>query len=185
MSDLEVNIEDKVVVWAKRHKFLTPKVKFVEAGYPDRLFISPSGHTIFMEFKRPGEVPSAIQEHRINELQKRGIPATWCDSVHEGIGILKVALETILGAPSLSEEGDSPAVVTGVSRALFGSGPREDLYRPGGFQDTEGEKTISKATDYRPPASGLEGVARRDKEVVRLLRPDAYNPTWGREGPKS
>lgn len=90
---LEVDIEDKVVKWAQKHKFLTPKVKFMEAGYPDRMFVSPQGHTIFIEFKRPGQKPTPIQEHRLNELQKRGIPATWCDSVLEAITILQSALE--------------------------------------------------------------------------------------------
>lgn len=90
---LEVQIEDKVMKWAKREGFLTPKVKFVESGYPDRLFISPFGHTIFIEFKKPGEFPTPIQLHRIEQLTKRGVPALWVDSVLEGINVLKAALE--------------------------------------------------------------------------------------------
>lgn len=182
---LEVDIEDAVVKWAKKRKFLTPKVKFVEAGYPDRLFVSPYGHTIFIEFKKPGEQPSAIQNHRLEELRKRGIPATWCDSVHEAIGILNAALETSLGAPPISEEGDKASIISGVRRAVSGPGPREDEYRPGVLQNTEGERSCYKDAHNSPSEASPQDVAGRDKEVVRLLRPSIYNPTWGREGPKS
>lgn len=182
---LEVDIEDKVVTWAKKHKFLTPKVKFVEAGYPDRLFVSPYGHTIFIEFKKPGEQPSAIQYHRLDELRKRGVPATWCDSVHEAIGILNTALETALGAPPLPEPSDKTTTQSGVRRAILGPGSREDEHSSSSLQNTEGEKSIPKDPDNCPSEARPKDVAGRDKEVVRLLRPSVYNPTWGREGPKS
>lgn len=184
MSGLEVDIEDKVVAWAKKHKFLTPKVKFVEAGYPDRLFISPYGHTIFIEFKKPGEEPTPIQAHRLTELTKRGVPATWCDNVIEAIRILEASLETAVGAPSVSEEGNTASIKSGVSGALSGSRPGEDLNCPSRIQDPEGKEAQQKDADHSPPETSPQGMARRDQEVVRLLRPDAYNPTWGREGHK-
>lgn len=184
-SKLEVDIEDAVVTWAKKRKFLTPKVKFVEAGYPDRLFVSPYGHTIFIEFKKPGEEPSPIQYHRLEELRKRGVPATWCDNVHEAIGILNAALETVLGTPPVSDEGDKASLVTGVSGALSGSRPGEDQYGSSRIQDPSYEKLSEEDANNRPQASSTEDVARRTGEVVRLLRPNAYNPTWGPKGPKS
>jgi len=129
---LEVNIEDRVVTWAKREGFLTPKVKFVEAGYPDRLFISPFGHTIFMEFKRPGEVPTPIQVHRITTLQNRGVPAVWVDSILEGINVLKAALE----ASSISGTGDSPPIISSSGRPVPRSGIGEDEHGPSDVQDS-------------------------------------------------
>lgn len=185
MSILEVDIEDKVVKWAQKRKFLTPKVKFVETGYPDRLFISPVGHTIFIEFKRPGKVPDPIQNHRLEELRKRGVPAVWCDSVHEAIGILNAALETVLETSPVPDQSDQASIGSGVSRALSRPGPREDLDGPSSLQNTEGEKSSQKDADNRPEETRAKDVAGRTGEVVRLLRPNAYNPTWGPKGPKS
>lgn len=182
---LEVDIEDKVVQWAQRHKFLTPKVKFVEVGYPDRLFISPYGHTIFIEFKKPGEVPKPIQEHRLNQLRSRGVPAVWCDSVHEAIGILKASLETAVGPPSLPNEGDQASVVAGVRRAIPRPGSGEDIYGLGGVQNLAPEESRKENVDHSPQEAGPKDVARRTGEVVKLLRPSAYNSTWGSKGPKS
>ena len=182
---LEVDIEDKVVLWAKKKRFLTPKVKFIENGYPDRLFISPYGHTIFIEFKKPGETPEPIQEYRLNELRKRGIPATWCDSVHEAIGILNTALETVLGPSPIPEESDQASLVAGVGRALLRSGPGENVNSAGDVQNTEGERLSEQNANNRATQARPEDVAGRDKEVVRILRPSAYHPTWGRERPKS
>jgi hypothetical protein len=185
VSKLEVSIEDKVVKWAKKHKFLTPKVKFVESGYPDRLFISPYGHTIFIEFKRPGEVPSDIQYHRLSELTKRGIPATWSDSVHESIRILEAALETVLGSPPVSDTSDQASLVAGVGRALLGPRAGEDINCASGVQDLKGEVSCKEDANHRTPEARPESVAGRGKEVVQLLRPSAYNSTWGHKGSKS
>lgn len=33
-----------------------------EAGYPDRIFLIPNGHPLFIEFKRPGEKPTKRQQ---------------------------------------------------------------------------------------------------------------------------
>src|SRR6267378_1323346 len=123
MHILEREIEGKVVNWARRHGFLTPKVKFVEAGYPDRLFISPYGHTIFIEFKVPGGKPDLIQLHRIKELKDRRIPAFWVDSELGALTILKAALEPT----SVPRESDPADVVPIRSGSLSRPGTREVL----------------------------------------------------------
>src|SRR5256885_6943041 len=107
MHLLEREIENKVITWARKRGFLTPKVKFVEAGYPDRLFLSPRGHTIFIEFKVPGAKPDLIQFHRIKELRARNIPAFWVDSEFEAIRILQAAMEST----SISGESNQADVV--------------------------------------------------------------------------
>lgn len=176
-NKLEVSIEDEVVKWAKKNKFLTPKVKFTEAGYPDRMFVSPYGHTIFIEFKRPGEEPSPLQYHRLSELTKRGVPATWCDNVLEAIGILKSSLETAVDAAPVPEEGDTATIVTGVRRALSRSGTGEDVNGPSGVQDSEGERAEQEDAHNRPIEASPEGMARRDQEVGGLPRIILLNPT--------
>jgi hypothetical protein len=159
--ELEVNIENEVVAWAKKKGFLTPKVRFVEVGYPDRLFISPTGHTIFLEFKRPGKKPEPIQAYRINELNKRGIPAFWCDTAMGGLTILAAALEP----ETLSGEGHITPIRAGVSGALSGPGTGQDVNNPGDVQDPQGEGVREQAADSGSSETGVQGLAGRDKEV--------------------
>lgn len=123
MSILEKVDEAYVVRWAEEHKFICLKVKFGVKGYPDRLFISPTGHTIFIEFKRAGmkksfEQKEKLQAYRIQELQFRGIPAFVVDSRIEAINILKAALEPPpVPAPSNS-------AIAGAIRSGLAPGPR-------------------------------------------------------------
>src|SRR4051812_26232686 len=110
----ETQIENSFVLWAIDKDFLAPKVKFAEKGWPDRLFLSPFGHTIFIEFKRLGGVPDELQEYRINELKRRGIPAFCCDSVFSAIRLLQAALEPT----RLPEASNQVASISGVVRSL-------------------------------------------------------------------
>lgn len=151
MSVLEKDIEGTVVSWAKKHNFLAIKVRFQEAGYPDRLFISPQGHTIFIEFKRPGEKPDPLQLYRIRTLQARNIPAYVCDSSVHAISILKAAVE-----PEVIPEASSKApVVASIRRAISGSGSRENLNSPRGIKDLTPEEYDPEGPDYRAAESDL------------------------------
>lgn len=43
-----------------------------QAGWPDRLVLVPGGRPVFVELKRRGERPRALQERRLNELRALG-----------------------------------------------------------------------------------------------------------------
>lgn len=178
MSVLEKEIEDRVVQWAKKHGFLTPKVKFVEAGWPDRLFISPQGHMIFIEFKVPGQVPDMLQEYRLEQLRQRGITATWCDSSLEALVVLKAALEPT-PVPGASNTADAFPIGSGpISRSRIG----EDLYLSGGPQDFVLEETSESRARRGSFTSGVQSVAGRDKEVGRFQQLDLLDPSRWIEG---
>jgi hypothetical protein len=86
----EKSIEERVRDWAIARGWLNPKVKFAEAGYPDRIYVG-FGVTVWIEFKKPGEKvePGSLQEYRINELRKRGANVIWTDSFEAAIGYLQ------------------------------------------------------------------------------------------------
>jgi hypothetical protein len=171
----EKYIEDKVVQWALKHGFLTPKVRFAERGWPDRLFLSPTGHTIFIEFKDPAITKvEPLQNYRIMELRRRGIPAFYCNNVIEGINILKAALE-----PSpVSEESDSdapqPSLGGTIIRPRFG----QDKHLPSSSKDPEGTGPNYESPDHSPTSSDDEHVAGGTTEVVRIPGDDTHDPTW-------
>ena len=60
------------------------------AGIPDVLCLK-GGKAYFIEFKRPGEEPTKIQQHRIRELIAHGCPTTVCRSA----GDVKEFLEAV------------------------------------------------------------------------------------------
>jgi hypothetical protein len=123
MNQSEAYIENAVVKWADDNGFLTPKVKFAEKGWPDRLFMSPFGHTIFIEFKRLGGEPDDLQAYRLKELKKRGIPAFCCDSIFSGIRLLQACLEPA----SLPKKSDTVTPIPSILRPVSGPRPGQDL----------------------------------------------------------
>lgn len=54
------------------------------AGVPDHYFLTPNGFSFFLEFKRPGEKPTPLQDREIREIRKRKGAATWIDNVEDG-----------------------------------------------------------------------------------------------------
>lgn len=181
MSELEKDIEDKVCKWAAAKGFICLKIKFVETGWPDRLFISPQGHTIFIEFKRRGERPTKLQEYRINELGSRGIPATWHDTYVGAITTLKAALEST-PLPDASNQVDAES---GVSGAVSGSRTGKDFHGLSVVQNTEGERIREEDADSSASSSGVQSLARRDKEVGGLPGTDIHDSTRDEQDPES
>jgi hypothetical protein len=146
MTVLEKDIEGNVVRWAAKRGFLTLKVKFADIGYPDRLFISPKGHTIFIEFKVPGKKPDPIQNFRLSQLRARGIPAYWADTFIEAVNILKAALEP----ETVSEASHKTLVESSVRRLIPRSGAGENIHRPRSTEDIERETADKSCPDCDP-----------------------------------
>lgn len=49
-------------------------------GLPDRLYLIPGGHALFIEFKSTGKKPTKIQEHIIDRIRKVGFTVMVVDS---------------------------------------------------------------------------------------------------------
>jgi Holliday junction resolvase len=64
--------------------------QFSLAGLPDVLCIK-DGRAYWIEFKRAGEEPTRLQQHRLRELIGHGCPSTVCRSV----GDVKEFLESV------------------------------------------------------------------------------------------
>lgn len=79
---LERTIVAKGMAVAKSLGFVAIKMHgnaFMLKGLPDVLCIK-DGRAYWIEFKRPGEEPTRIQEHRMRELIAAGCPTTVCRS---------------------------------------------------------------------------------------------------------
>ena len=82
---LERDIEKKVCDYAKdrgclAYKFTSPS----RAAVPDRLFIGPTGHMWFVEFKQGGKKPTPAQEREHHRLREKMVEVWVIDSVESG-----------------------------------------------------------------------------------------------------
>ena len=85
----ELDIELAVVKHAKKKGFIVLKLNNPwSKGWPDRLFISPEGNHIYIEFKVPGKKPRPLQASRMRDLDAHGCVTFAVDNVKQGIHIL-------------------------------------------------------------------------------------------------
>lgn len=86
---LEKQIEAKVCTYARslgflHYKFVSPSQRAV----PDRVFISPTGSVVFIEFKQEGKKATPAQE-ACHEQMRRNNAVVWvCSSVAVGKDII-------------------------------------------------------------------------------------------------
>lgn len=81
---LEADIESKSCKYAKGLGWLTFKFSSpARRSVPDRIFISPIGLIIFIEFKATGKVPTDAQWREIGRLRKNGCFVMVIDSVDD------------------------------------------------------------------------------------------------------
>jgi len=84
----EAKIEKKVVEFCRKNGLLT--FKFASPsnrGVPDRIIVH-KGKVMFLELKRPGNTPTALQEREIERLKAAGAFATWADSYDRAVSLL-------------------------------------------------------------------------------------------------
>lgn len=77
---LERDIERRVVEYCRReglacYKFSSP----AHRGVPDRLIVG-RGTVMFLELKRPGQKPTALQLRELDRLSGLGVRAAWADN---------------------------------------------------------------------------------------------------------
>lgn len=82
---LEKEIERRVCLYARRHKFEALKQEWVNThGAPDRMFITPTGKIFMIEFKSARGTLSSHQERRIASLRARNVDVYVINSVEAG-----------------------------------------------------------------------------------------------------
>lgn len=95
MSVLEKDVEKKASDYAESIGYISLKVNIVaQRGWPDHLYINRHGHHVWIEYKKPGETPSKLQNHRLEQLRERGVEATWTDNLAKAGYILDANVDT-------------------------------------------------------------------------------------------
>lgn len=73
------------------YKFTSPNNR----GVPDRIYISPTGQVIFVEFKQKGKWLTKLQYYIFNKFESRGCKIHVVDDVISGIDLLNKYKEKI------------------------------------------------------------------------------------------
>ena len=91
----EAKIEKAVVAYCRRRGLYTRKFASpAHRGVPDRI-ICGRGKVLFLELKRPGNTPTGLQFHELEELRGHGQRAEWVNSF---LGA-KVVIDSIFSPP--------------------------------------------------------------------------------------
>lgn len=97
---LESKLEKDIVDYAETIRYLTFKVSPVSnRGWPDRVFINPSGHHIYMELKKQGKKARKLQAYRMEQLVERNVDVYEVDNLELAKELLD---EHLLDAPRIS-----------------------------------------------------------------------------------
>jgi hypothetical protein len=84
----ESKIEKKVVEWCRKngvlnYKFASPSNR----GVPDRVLMF-KGKVMFLELKRPGNEPTALQDMNMTKIRAAGVWATWANSYEDATTLI-------------------------------------------------------------------------------------------------
>ena len=84
----ESQLETALVRYARENGILTYKFSSpAHRGVPDRIFIH-RGRVLFLELKRPGNVPTKLQEHVMAQIQEAGADCLWTSDLDTAKAIL-------------------------------------------------------------------------------------------------
>ena len=76
----EAQLEREVVEFCREYKLLTYKFSSPSRrGVPDRIILY-KGRALFLELKRVGKKPTALQEWELDNLRASGCSAYWVDT---------------------------------------------------------------------------------------------------------
>jgi hypothetical protein len=80
----ESTIEKAVTAHAKKLGWMSLKLSGAhDRGKPDRMYLR-RGVAVFVEFKAPGKLPTALQMKWLKDLYTEGFTTTWCDNAEIG-----------------------------------------------------------------------------------------------------
>ncbi len=87
MSGIEAGIERKVSAYLLS-EYGIQHVKLGKNGWPDQEYLLGKGKSIYVEFKCPGEEPTAIQRQRLDWLCNNGYACGWADSFVDAVAMV-------------------------------------------------------------------------------------------------
>jgi hypothetical protein len=75
----ESALEQWCVKWARSRGIVVAKLTEL-SGVPDRIFFTPKGRPLIVEFKKRNEKPDPLQEYYLKKLLDDGYHVGWCEA---------------------------------------------------------------------------------------------------------
>ena len=125
-KDIENAVASRLNQWARDKGIKLSYLKLTipgNRGYPDRLILADGGRAIFVEFKRPGEVPRKLQVYTHEWLKELGFEV----QVHDTVDGAMEKITAYLDATSGTGEGHETDSAGRRRAAILASGKRQDL----------------------------------------------------------
>lgn len=135
---LESAIERRFVSWCAEQGLLQTKLH--KNGWPDRQIFLGVGYSFFIEFKRPGEKPTALQLWIHKLLKERGYHVYVCCSREEAIEVTKGEIRS----QETSQERNRVPGKKKTGHARGGSRSRKDDDPPQRISKAEGKISNSE-----------------------------------------
>lgn len=107
--DIENAVGSRLNQWARAKDIKLSYLKLTipgNRGYPDRLVLAEGARAIFIEFKRPGEVPRKLQVYTHDWLRQLGFEVQVHDTIDGAMAAITTYLESETGAGA-GHEADS------------------------------------------------------------------------------
>lgn len=104
MDRLEKAIDSKIKKWCDKNGVLW--IKFTpmgSRGWPDRIAVFRGGFHLWVELKRPGKIPTKLQQHRMADLIAKGALTAWFDNAEDCIEYLQDCLDAAIEAAAEQE----------------------------------------------------------------------------------
>lgn len=157
----EKHIREKVIAHARKLGWTVIVVDY--GGWPDRLFISPQGQHVWVEFKSTRGKLAARQGARIRRLISHRVRVHIVRDIDVGTRIIDdyTRMDTTQ-VPGASHDPDAPA---GSGGGSVGSGSRKDSVFISGTQDPQEEGTNQENSGDNSSSPDVLGVADGDQEV--------------------
>jgi hypothetical protein len=125
-KNIEADVGKKLHYWAREQGFNLHYLKLTvlgNRGWPDRLLLWPNRGMMFIEFKRPGEVPRKLQLYVHDALRKLGFEV----QVHDNIDVAVAAVKTYVESTARAGTGHETDTGGPWRAAILASGKRQDL----------------------------------------------------------
>lgn len=106
-NKIETEFVDALADWSRRNHVEVETIKLNlqgRRGWPDRIIIWEGGNLFFIEFKKPGEPPRALQEYIHKILRRMGFVVEVHDNVTDALESVKAKIR----ASSIAGKSDAP-----------------------------------------------------------------------------
>lgn len=155
-------------------KTVTPGRK----GWPDRLLLfGPAGHHLYIEWKRPGQEPDAMQQFIHAEMEALGAEVQW----HDNHYIALVEVEAFVRSKTGASPWDEASCPEWWRQIILKARKGEDVNSPEKLRSPKAIRHGRRTPSPRAVARDNHKLAIRDEQMGGLSASPIRDDPWGED----